>query len=58
MRRTSQRGRGQPRDIPREPVEQPRQSFVTSPHDQGDHLPTVKVGFQKLRGQRKTEMKY
>jgi hypothetical protein len=25
---------------------------------QGDHLPTVKVGFQKLSGQRKTEMKY
>jgi hypothetical protein len=36
--------------------EWPRSAVAAS--DQGVHLPTVKVGVQKLSGQKRTEMKY
>ena len=33
-------------------------STIIAPYAQGIHLPTVKVGCQKLKGQKKIEMMY
>jgi hypothetical protein len=35
-----------------------RASSIIAVHDQGVHLPNVKVGVQRLKGQKRIEMRY